>query len=153
MVRAPGPRDGEKSAHPSGNGLSDDWAGDLATGPPSYLLSGPPVRGAEFRQRRPGTVMMVRQHVAANTRDIEERQIADQETSDGSLIGGIQYGSAGAALTGHFMSQFQSREGFRIGLLEVQRLQLAPVHSPGRSRPALRVGQRVFDRQAHLRPR
>ena len=50
--------------------------------------------------------MMVRQHVAANTRDIEEGQIAGQETSDGSLIGGIQDGSAGAALAGHFMSQF-----------------------------------------------
>ena len=60
--------------------------------------------GEKFAQRRPGAVVMMGEHVAANTSDFQKAQLAGQEAAHGRFIGGIEHRSTRPAAPGNFVS-------------------------------------------------
>src|SRR5262245_23961468 len=80
--------------------------------PTCYLLSRPPVNGAKLGQRRPGAVMMIREHLATNLRDLQKTEFTGKEPADRRLIRCVEHRAARAATPGSLVSQLQRGKGF-----------------------------------------
>src|SRR6516164_9295568 len=117
--------------------------------PTAYLLSRPAVESSQFSQAGPCAVGMMRQHVSAGARNVEETQVTRQETVYCRLIGRVENGPTGAAAPRDFITQLYGRECVVIDLLEMKSAQFAPVQPTCRPADALRVGQGVLNRQTH----
>ena len=94
-----------------------------------------------------GRAVDVVEHVLDGGRDVEEADPSLEERLDGDLVGGVVGARVGAAALAGLAGEREHAERLEVGLVELERAEL---ERRGRRRGALRVGERVGDRDAHV---
>ena len=97
---------------------------------------------------RAGRAVDAVEHVLDGRGDVEEADPALEERLDGDLVGGVVGARIGAAPHAGLARERKHPEGLEVGLVE---LEGAELERRDRRRGALGVGERVGDRDAHVR--
>ena len=87
------------------------------------------------------------EHVLDERCDLEEADPLLEERLHGHLVRGVVRAGVGAAALAGLAAEGEHPERLRVGLVELERTQLERRHRRG---GALRIGERVGDRDAHV---
>ena len=99
----------------------DDEPGHATARPRSAKAARRAVRLEEIGEIARRRAVGVRQRVAHDLGDAEERQVPGEERRNGHLVGGVVHARGGAAFLPRFAREREHRERLEVGRLELER--------------------------------